>query len=486
MGSRIWVVVGGADRGGIIVREGLGLSSAQASERLGYGALLEELELQGDRLRYRKLVGAGPDEGWISTRLKNKDLAVRTWPDHLACGAALEEAGEHRPAMTFFAISDVHVEKPENMRWLEALPVFQRATVLVAGDLGVSLHQVDRALRLFKEKFDHVFYCYGNHETWAKVSIKADEQIAQYSDSFEKLDALRKLCDELGVITTPQLIEGVWVVPVLGWYHADWDQEPPLQAPAGKFLDRDPPPPERFATDTHACKWGSFENGTLELAKALDRQNDRWGVWPLPAELEQNLTAPRGSRRQPVISFSHFLPRNELMPEKRFLFQPNLAKLVGSEYIRRRVDALQPDLHVFGHSHFPWDMTLDDGVRYRSWPLGSPEEQARRIASIPEESIEKWHPLPVFDSDGRHYKSSQGCWFSLMYTRIPREPTSCHMASYVALTYCQGAPTVPETIITPPGCLPVRDAEQHERRERYSGKSHNSMRREVKNWSSAS
>ena len=36
------------------------------------------------------------------------------------------------------------------------------------------------------------------------------------------------------------------------------------------------------------------------------------------------------------------------MPEKRFLFTPNLTQIVGSDFIRRRVAALQPDLHVFG------------------------------------------------------------------------------------------------------------------------------------------
>jgi hypothetical protein len=31
-----------------------------------------------------------------------------------------------------------------------------------------------------------------------------------------------------------------------------------------------------------------------------------------------------------VISFSHFLPRQELCPEKRFLIEPNLTKVCSS------------------------------------------------------------------------------------------------------------------------------------------------------------
>ena len=36
---------------------------------------------------------------------------------------------------------------------------------------------------------------------------------------------------------------------------------------------------------------------------------------------------------------------------------------VGSAFLGRRVEELQPSLHVFGHTHFSWDATLD-GVRY--------------------------------------------------------------------------------------------------------------------------
>lgn len=478
MRGGLWIVVGGSDRGGIIVRAGPELSSKQEEERLSYGAIIEAAAVAGERLQYSLLAGSGPREGWISTRLKSKDLVVPVVPDVVA-GKMPAELADQRPEMTFYAISDVHAERKENMAWVQALPRTPNSTLLVAGDLGVSLHQVDAALRSFKEKFDHVFYCYGNHETWCKVHVAADNAIASYGDSYEKLAALRDLCDSLGVITTARLIAGVWVVPVLGWYHSDWDVEPPLQAPPGQRLDREPPEAERFATDTHACKWGGVENGSRELAQRLDAENERWGVWPLPQELKDNLREPRGQRRHPVISFSHFLPRVELMPEKRFLFQPNLPKIVGSDFVRQRVRELEPDLHVFGHSHFPWDMTLDDGVRYRSWPLGTPEEQSRRIASIPTQEVEQWYPAAVFDSEGSHYRSGEPCWFSLMYTRIKREPESCHMASYVAAAYCKAAPVVPETIISPWGSLQPGDEEQRLRREKHFERSNGSVRKEV-------
>jgi len=64
----------------------------------------------------------------------------------------------------------------------------------------------------------------------------------------------------------------------------------------------------------------------------------------------------------------------ELLPEKRMLRHPNLAKAVGSALLARRMEQLRPDVHVFGHTHFSYDTRLG-GTRYVQWPLGYPAEQ---------------------------------------------------------------------------------------------------------------
>jgi hypothetical protein len=38
----------------------------------------------------------------------------------------------------------------------------------------------------------------------------------------------------------------------------------------------------------------------------------------------------------------------ELLPEKRLLRHPNLAKAVGSDPLAARIAQLQPDCHIFG------------------------------------------------------------------------------------------------------------------------------------------
>uniref|UniRef100_A0A7S0ARE0 Thioesterase domain-containing protein n=1 Tax=Pyrodinium bahamense TaxID=73915 RepID=A0A7S0ARE0_9DINO len=72
----IWEIVGGADKGGILVREGQALGSPATKDRLSTGATVEELELAGDRLHYKLVEGTGPAEGWISIKISGKDLAV--------------------------------------------------------------------------------------------------------------------------------------------------------------------------------------------------------------------------------------------------------------------------------------------------------------------------------------------------------------------------------------------------------------------------
>lgn len=76
MFSRQWEVVGGADIGGILVREGKDTTSPHYCDRLATGALVEERELEGDRLHYEKLCGKGPHVGWISIKMRDEKLAM--------------------------------------------------------------------------------------------------------------------------------------------------------------------------------------------------------------------------------------------------------------------------------------------------------------------------------------------------------------------------------------------------------------------------
>uniref|UniRef100_A0A7S4QR13 Fe2OG dioxygenase domain-containing protein n=1 Tax=Alexandrium monilatum TaxID=311494 RepID=A0A7S4QR13_9DINO len=86
MGGQVWEVIGGGTHGGIVVRRGRSTASPAESTRLATGSRVEELALEGDRLRYRLLEGgSGPESGWVSTSVGQrgsppKELVVRVSP----------------------------------------------------------------------------------------------------------------------------------------------------------------------------------------------------------------------------------------------------------------------------------------------------------------------------------------------------------------------------------------------------------------------
>lgn len=67
--AAIWEVIGGKDKGGIMVREGRNLRSKEVAERLAFASFVEEVELVGERLHYKLMAGSGPATGWVSINI---------------------------------------------------------------------------------------------------------------------------------------------------------------------------------------------------------------------------------------------------------------------------------------------------------------------------------------------------------------------------------------------------------------------------------
>jgi len=107
-----WKILGGEGRFGILVRSGKGLDSMEIGTRLAVGSMVEEVELDGNRLHYRMVEGQGPPEGWITTQFKGKSLAVRV--DQPARG---EEITDVLPV--FLPGDSLHVYSVSGKRWAE-------------------------------------------------------------------------------------------------------------------------------------------------------------------------------------------------------------------------------------------------------------------------------------------------------------------------------------------------------------------------------
>jgi len=227
-----------------------------------------------------------------------------------------------------YAISDVHFDHKCNEDWAHRIDdfQFQEDVLIVAGNLCDTRNALVRALTTLKAKFRRVFYVPGNHELWLNPS-----EAAKYPDSLAKLLGIMETCDELGVDCFPSAIsEDVFVVPLLSWYTAEFDDKDPFPDPNANF--------------DHQCRW------------PLDPETQ---VWKYMLKLnEAHLQHPYHGT---VITFSHFLPSKDL-PFSAF---GRAAKAMGCEDLNDQVKSfrLRNRVHVYGHSsrHFS---QYEDGILY--------------------------------------------------------------------------------------------------------------------------
>ena len=242
--------------------------------------------------------------------------------------------------MRIFATSDLHVDFRENQLFLQQLSdvEFCRDVLLVAGDIAHKLDQIEAALALLRDKFGQVFYVPGNHELWVRN---------ESGDSLEKFHRILEQCDRLGVQTRPAPMDGHWVVPLFSWYSAAFDATGAGDVAALEGWG-----------DFHFCRWPA---DTAPVSRLFARMN------------QPRIRAYPGR----VISFSHFLPRADLLPAVEHLRFKGLPRVAGCTSIEGQIRALQAGVHVFGHSHIRVDQVID-AVRYVHHGLGYPRERRNR------------------------------------------------------------------------------------------------------------
>lgn len=83
--GRQWIVVGGANNGGIIAQLGCEALAEQCEDRLAIGARVEEVASSQDgKILFEKIEGDGPSCGWVSLAQRGESLLVE------ACETELE------------------------------------------------------------------------------------------------------------------------------------------------------------------------------------------------------------------------------------------------------------------------------------------------------------------------------------------------------------------------------------------------------------
>jgi predicted phosphodiesterase len=257
--------------------------------------------------------------------------------------------------MRILAISDLHTDFRENMLLIEQLSdvAYQRDILIAAGDISDKLDTLKSTLALLRAKFMKIFYVPGNHELWVRK---------EHQTSVEKFFSVLALCETLDIQTSPAKIDSVWVVPLFSWYEPQFD--------ADNSGDNDS---LGGWADFYLCKWPT------DIGKVCD--------------FFLNMNEPRlRSYDGPVISFSHFLPRRDLLPAVERLRFKGLPKVAGCTAIDKQIRSLKSGVHVFGHSHISCDRVID-GVRYIQNPLRYPRE--RMTADFPTKIIaDSGHFIP--------------------------------------------------------------------------------------------
>lgn len=168
--------------------------------------------------------------------------------------------------MRVHVVSDCHTDYADNRNWLDELArgagvVHRGDALVVAGDVSDDLPTLVATLERFKSVFGEVLFVPGNHVRSGEggaVAIDAARAATRAAcapllrpcrawrpadacpptftpdqkdlwvrrqerdkyDSLQKLAVLKDACARLGVHTAPVRLAGVWLAPLLSWYHA--------------------------------------------------------------------------------------------------------------------------------------------------------------------------------------------------------------------------------------------------------------------------
>lgn len=246
-----------------------------------------------------------------------------------------------------YAISDIHVDYQENRLWVDNLSrvEYKKDTLILVGDVTDDLNLLEETFRKLGRRFYRVHFVPGNHDLW----VRSYRGI----DSLEKLRLIGEIAGACGVCMESCNYGTLSLVPLYGWYDYSFG------TPGETMLER--------WMDYYACRWPAGFDEDEITGHFLRLNTDRLGI-----------------RNKHVITFSHFVPRIDLLPafipEKRREVYP----MLGSVLLEQQIRAVKPALHIFGHSHINLEVAVD-GIRYLNSALGYPHEtliSARKLRRV--------------------------------------------------------------------------------------------------------
>lgn len=257
------------------------------------------------------------------------------------------------------AVSDLHVDHPENRKLVEQLrPHAEGDWLIVCGDVADRPTELESCLRLLADRFERVIWTPGNHD------------LLTYPDDSSGLAGegrylhLVEICRALGVVT-PEDPYPVW----------DGPGGPARVAPLFLLYDYS------FGRNVGASKRESLRRAYAAGVVCVDEfllKPDPYPSREAWCEARVEATAQRLADERPdlpTVLVNHF----PLVVEPTLVLRhPEFAQWCGTVHTadwHRRFGAVAA---VYGHLHIP-RTTYYDGVRFEEVSLGYPRERQRRV-----------------------------------------------------------------------------------------------------------
>jgi predicted phosphodiesterase len=239
--------------------------------------------------------------------------------------------------MRFFALSDIHADYEVNARWIANISASDYCddVLILAGDIAQTLLLLDWCLSTLARRFKKLLFVPGNHDLW--VLHEAPEK-----NSLQKLEEIRAVVESSGASMQSFHERNVSIIPLLAWY--DYSFGEPSEELRSTWMDY------------RACRWPSgFKE--KEIAAHFAACNKR----------------QVGATGDTVITFSHFLPRIDLMPHYIPAAMRSLYPVLGTTGLDLQLRSLHSGIHIYGHSHVNRNLNID-GVSYINNAFGYPSE----------------------------------------------------------------------------------------------------------------
>ena len=239
--------------------------------------------------------------------------------------------------MRLFALSDLHVDYDANRQWVERLSLvdYSDDVLVLAGDISASTERLERCISQLVRRFKKILFVPGNHDVWVT-------RVDQPADSLTKFRVVCRIAEENGALINPYHFGQLSVVPLLSWYDFSFG------APDVDL--------KHSWMDFQVCRWP-----------------DRWGMDDVTSYFLGLNNYRRRDDDEIVISFSHFLPRIDVISNLVRGRHRSLFPVLGTTRLEGQIRELQSAIHIYGHSHINRNVLLD-GTVYVNNAFGYPHE----------------------------------------------------------------------------------------------------------------